>query len=379
MALDTRVIDDPTEMARWRDAWSDLCARSAADQPTRSPLWQSAWWRVFGPLDGRKLRFTLFFEGNRLVGIAPLVARRKWHVPGIPFRRLEWLGSGEAEADEICSEYLGLVAERGREAAVAEAFVAGLVGGALGAWDELVLTAMDAGDAMLPLLERGLASAGYSVETVAQSGCPYIALPDSFDAYLASLPSGRRYLVKRSLKDFDRWAAGEAELHEARTRADLDVGTRVLEALHAERWRAAGKRGVFASPRFRAFHGEVMEALLDERALELLWLTVRGRPIAAAYNVIWNGKVHFYQGGRTLDVPKGIRPGIVLHARAIRRAIEAGRSEYDFLGGTSQYKLDLATSVRPLASLRAARVRLRERARDAAVRSVALVRQLRGA
>jgi CelD/BcsL family acetyltransferase involved in cellulose biosynthesis len=77
-------------------------------------------------------------------------------------------------------------------------------------------------------------------------------------------------------------------------------------------------------------------------------------------------------------VPKGIRPGIVLHARAIRRAIDAGLSEYDFLGGTSQYKLDLATNVRPLAGLRAAPFHLAERARGAAERGLALVRQLRG-
>jgi CelD/BcsL family acetyltransferase involved in cellulose biosynthesis len=109
-----------------------------------------------------------------------------------------------------------------------------------------------------------------------------------------------------------------------------------------------------------------MDRLFDEGALDLSWLSVRGRPVAASYNVVWNGKVHFYQGGRTLDVPKNVRPGIVLHAHAIRRAIESGQSEYDFLAGTSQYKLDLATHVRRMAHLRAVRSRIKERVRSAA-------------
>jgi CelD/BcsL family acetyltransferase involved in cellulose biosynthesis len=50
-----------------------------------------------------------------------------------------------------------------------------------------------------------------------------------------------------------------------------------------------------------------------------------------------------------------VRPGIVLHAHAIRRAIAAGRHEYDFLGGASRYKVQLATATRPLLRMRAVR------------------------
>jgi CelD/BcsL family acetyltransferase involved in cellulose biosynthesis len=365
MALDTRVIDDPAGAFEVRGEWHDLLSRSASDQPTKSPLWLLAWWKVFGALEGRKLRLVLFSEGARLVGVAPLLLRLAWHVPALPFRRIELVGSGEPEADEICSEHLGPIAERGRETAVAEALATALAERRLGTWDEVVLPAMDE-DVMLESLERAFGEARFSTQKTFTAGCPYIALPASFDDYLASLRSEQRYLVKRSLRDFEQWAGGDGEHHRAETRAELAVGKRVLEALHAERWRAAGKPGVFASPRFRAFHDEVMERLLERRCLDLSWLTVRGRPVAASYNVAWNGKVHFYQGGRTLDVPKKVRPGIVLHAYAIRRAIESGKSEYDFLAGTSQYKLDLATNVRRLARLRAVRSRLREGVRRTA-------------
>src|SRR5262249_47320920 len=80
----------------------------------------------------------------------------------------------------------------------------------------------------------------------------------------------------------------------------------------------------------------------------------------------WDDKVSFYQCGRRLDVPKGARAGVALMALAIRSAIEAGRREFDFLEGTSQFKMQFARTTRPLVRLRAYRPSLLERARPLA-------------
>ena len=47
-----------------------------------------------------------------------------------------------------------------------------------------------------------------------------------------------------------------------------------------------------------------MPALLKAGALDLRWLNVRGVPVAAAYNIVWRNKIHFYQSGRRLDVQR---------------------------------------------------------------------------
>jgi len=349
-----------SELVPFEPAWRELLARSSSNEPTLTPLWLHAWWRVFGAQGGRELEVVLFFEGERLVGLAPLLRRWHWYRPGIPFRRLELLASGEPEADEISSDYIGIVAERGREQAVVDELAAMLASRRLGRWDELVLPAMDGGAPTSGLLVAALERVGIRAESEVTSTCPYIELPSTWDAYLALLPSASRYRVTRSLRDFERWAAGDAKLHEARTPAELAEGNRVLRVLHGERWRADHSDGVFVSPQFSSFHEEVMGSLLAQGALELLWLTVRGEPVAVVYNLVWNGKVYFYQSGRKLDVPKGVRPGTVLHARAIQRAIAAGRREYDFLAGASRYKLELATATRPLVRVRAVRSPLLE-------------------
>jgi CelD/BcsL family acetyltransferase involved in cellulose biosynthesis len=180
-------------------------------------------------------------------------------------------------------------------------------------------------------------------------------------------------VVTRSLRELDAWSKGQWELRRARTPRELEEGTRVLRALHAERWRAEGKSGVFASARFCAFHDSVMPRLLageDGASLDLSWLVVRGSPIAASYSIVYRGKLHFYQSGRCVDAPKSVRPGIVLHAMGIRSAIESGLTEYDFLGGMTRYKRDLSLATRPLVALRAVGPSVRARSVEA-VRALA--------
>ena len=339
-----------------------LHGRSATDGPMLSPLWLLAWWRVFGAIGKRRLAVGAIHDGERLVGLAPLVARTHRYMPGIPFRRLELLGTGEPEADEVCSEYLGVLAERGAEQVVARAFVEALGAGAFGAWDELVLGPMDRDNPVASALTAELARAGAGTELAPAGPAYYIELPRTFADYTAHLSPSSRYLLTRSKRDFEKWADGTAVLHVARSPADLEEGKRALVALHGERW---GRGGAFGSPRFRDFHDQVMAGLLARGALDLLWLTVRGEPVAAAYDIVWAGRVYYYQSGRRLDVPRNIRPGIVLHAYAVERAIAAGLREYDFFAGAYRYKRELATACRSVVRLRAVREPggVRERAR----------------
>src|SRR5205807_6668937 len=100
---------------------------------------------------------------------------------------------------------------------------------------------------------------------------------------------------------------------------------RILRDLHGQRWKAAGRSGVFSSSRFTRFHDAVMARMLegeDGTSLELAWLLARGQPIAATYNIVYGGRVFFYQSGRLVHLPKGLRPGIAMHALSIRGSIE---------------------------------------------------------
>jgi CelD/BcsL family acetyltransferase involved in cellulose biosynthesis len=366
----TRIVQDVSELHALAPAWRDLLARVPAPQPVLTPLWLLAWWRQFGEADGRALRVVVVEDGAELVGFVPLAARSAAHRRAIPVRRLELLATGEDDEDEICSDYVGGLAVPGREGEVVGAAAAALRSGALGEWDELLMPAMGGEDPLVPRLVAALLEGGVPVDVTPRGECPYVPLPSTWDGYLQALGSSRRYVVTRSLRELEKWAGpGGWELVTARSPEDLATGVRVLRDLHAERWTSAGRAGVFSSRRFASFHEDVMPRLLageDGASLDLAWLVVRGEPIAASYSVVFDGRVCFYQSGRRMDTPKAVRPGITLHALNIRRSIEAGHREYDFLAGATRYKRDLALAARPLVSLRAVAPGMRSRAVEAA-------------
>jgi CelD/BcsL family acetyltransferase involved in cellulose biosynthesis len=248
------------------------------------------------------------------------------------------------------------------------------------------MTAMNGEDPFVPALASALRARGAQASVVLTGPCPYIPLPATWDGYLRALASPSRYLLTKALRELDRWAGSDGwELRSAQTREELSEGMRILRELHAQRWKAAGQRGVFdESERFRRFHETVAPRLLageDGTGVDLSWLMVRGQAVAASYCLVYGGRTCFYQSGRRVDVPKSVRPGIALHGLCIRANIEAGRREYDFLAGASRYKRELALANRSLATLRAIAPGLRARAVDAACelaeRAIARVRTIR--
>jgi CelD/BcsL family acetyltransferase involved in cellulose biosynthesis len=369
-------VTDAAEAARLAPAWAGLLGRSARDELTLSPDWLLTWWRAYGPAQGRRLRLAVFRDAGRLVGLVPLLLRRHWYRGVLPFRRLEFLGSGEQEGEGVYSNHLNIIAERGAEEAVTRRLVAALAAGEVGGWDELVLPMMD-GDGPVPeLLAAACRDAGLAADVTHTACAPYLTLPATWDDYLKGLPRGKRRHVTRSLHEFEKWAGGEMRLECATDAASLEVGRRVLVELHHARWAAGGQAGVFRAPPYIRFHAELMRRLLGRGELELLWLSVRGEPVAALYGMAWGDKVYAYQTGRRLDVPARVRPGGVILALAIRRAIEAGRREFDLLADEAPYKLQLTGTARPLVRVRVVRPGLRESARRLMERGVGVARSL---
>ncbi len=238
---------------------------------------------------------------------------------------------------------------------------------------------MDGDGPMPALLAAAFRGVGLAVETIETARAPYVPLPATWEQYLAGLTSSRRRHLTRSLRAFEEWAGGEARLEHAADPAGLERGKQALVRLHHARWEGGGEAGVFRSPHYLQFHDAMMRRLLERGDLELLWLVVRGEPAAALYAMTCGGTVYAYQTGRRLDVPPGVRPGGVILAYAIRRAIEAGRREFDLLADEAPYKLQLAPAVRPLVQIRIARPGLREAARRLMERCVESVRPLRRA
>lgn len=349
------LITTVSELEALRDPWAELLSKSATNEVMQGPIWLINWWHVYGQEQGRELCTVAMHQDGRLVGLAPMCRRK---VGRFGLQRVDFMGSGEDEEHETCSEYIGLLAERGCEQAVADAFGEALESDLLCPWDELDFTAMSSEAVISPLLSRAMGKA--TVYEVI-GGAPFATLPSSWDEYLANLPSSRRYLIRRSLKAWEKWSGEAPVLRRVEREEELEAAFEMLSVLHEERWQEVGHGGAFASPLFREFHRKTMLDLFRAGALWLNWLEANGEPVAATYSIIWNNQIRFYQSGRKLDLPKKVRAGLVIHVCAIRESIEAGYSHYDFLAGTTRYKMQLANNVRPLIRLSLSRGSLRSK------------------
>lgn len=364
--LQTTVLERSADLAALESAWRTLLG--PRPELVRTPTWVLSWWRVMGSTGGRALRAIAVRDaGGELVGLWPLLRRVALEKGAVPFRRLEMLGSGEDEADEVCSDYLGPIVAPGREAEVVDAMVEAVVSGAAGAWDDLLLTSMPEADAATDALLEAFRRRGIEPIVTADGACPYARLPASWDEYLAAQDGESRYFLRKTMRDFEAWAAKDGwTLDRVDSELDLEAGLRTLAELHEDRWSGGG---VFRSAKFSAFHRHVMRDLLRGRdgRLDLLVLRVRGEPIAALYNLVVGDKTYFYQSGRRSDLPGKVRAGIVVHCIAIQRAIAEGQREYDFMKGSQSYKKKLGSASHSLVSVRVVRPAVTSRALDAAL------------
>lgn len=178
------------------------------------------------------------------------------------------------------------------------------------------------------------------------SVCPFVTLPDSFDAYLATLSANTRQKIRRVLR---KVGGDPAFRFTCATPETIERDVALLLGLWDRKWRpqkgertdnivatmrfmlsAAGRNGTLYLPML--WHGDVLLGalgnLIDPIRKEMLFLIA----------------------GRNTDAGE-TPPGIALHAYAIREAIQRGFRIYDFLRGDEKYKFSFAQETQKIPDL----------------------------
>ncbi len=321
--------------------------RLAMGNPFRSWVWSSTWWRHYGAAGNPKARLCVLGvrnEQGRWIGLAPWYIERS----ALWGRLLKFLGSGE-----VCSEYLGLLAEAGQEEAVADAVADWLVAAREPAdrWDMAEWRSVDAEDAATRLLVEVLRRRKLAVHCRPGPSCWRIALPATWSDFLGTLSPSRRKKIARAENLFLN--SGRTRVHVTHTAEDLAVAQEVLIELHRRRRESLGERGCFHSSRCASFHREVMRHLLAQDRLLLYWLSLDGRPVAAEYTMRGGGVLYAYQAGMDPE-SLALSPGHLSLMIGIRHAISEGYWAFDFLRGDEPYKSHWRASPRPVLEFRVA-------------------------
>ncbi|MCL4236558.1 MAG: GNAT family N-acetyltransferase, partial [Deltaproteobacteria bacterium] len=274
-------------------------------------------------------------EAEMTGGVRPIIPTR-----GTKLWVLQPLGSGE-----VCSDFVGFIAERGRTDEVWSALYTYFLREVRG-FDLLDLTHVrDDEPGFESLQYAAMGGRNWRYRPLYQA--PYAELPaGGYEAYLDTLSKKSRYNARKKIKEIRIYHTVEHRFHD-----DAETLPQAMDRffdLHAQRWAAEGQTGVFASEKMAAFHRD-----FAARALRLGWLRLGflslddEPPIFATYAFHAADAVYLYQQGSAPVYPE-FNLGYAALVFAIQDACERGARRYEFLRGEADYKLHWAKNGHPL-------------------------------
>jgi hypothetical protein len=323
--LKTRILP-PTLCADAETAWVALETKLPDASLMCSWTWTATWLRHYGDVVGH--RFVIAENGGGPCGIALVgeqFARNPLRPPTIAIGT-----SGEPPGSSVFVERNQLLSSPAEREKFAAALMAELCGDRR--WQRLRLDGMVPAHAQALL--HGMTPTSWQVE---ESPIADLLAGDGEDVLTALTPS-RRQRVRRVLRHMGALDTDWAE------NADhaLDILDELI-ALHEARWQAEGKPGAFASPRFAAFHRDLIGQLVPCGRAALFRVRRAGQTIGCLYGLIDGRRLLFYQGGLRRYEDNRLRVGSAAHALFMQACRERGLAEYDFLAPAARYKRDLAT------------------------------------
>lgn len=167
--------------------------------------------------------------------------------------------------------------------------------------------------------------------------CNLAALRDSDQAFLDSLSSNSRYQVRRAMRRYQQ-RDGALQLQAAGTVEQALACFHEAGKLHRQRWADSG----FHNPAFVAFHEHLIRNYFADGYIALLKITAGEKILGLLYYQISDNTAWFYLQGVCSESDAKFKPGLVAHALANQYFLEQGLDFYDYMGGDSQYKQQLA-------------------------------------
>jgi hypothetical protein len=337
--------------------WDSLSQRCPQRSIFVAKKWVETWLNVYG----RDLDVTpLVFEASHGTVGACLLTRGHRRLGVLPLRRVSLNASGEDPRDTTYIEFNALLCEGGWEEAVA-AKLAGLL--QRESWDEFALDGFQDGLAY-EALKRHFTGLTLCEEWRNSYYVNLASLRREGKSFQSCFSSHRGKLLRQNLRSYSRF--GPVKLHAALNLPAALEWFDELAVWNIRRARDLGRKSVFASPKFKTFHRELIRRSLAQGAVELIRLQAGDETIGLLYNLVDAGKVYFYQSGFNYGLGQRLSPGTVTLAFAIQRALDQGYDDWDFLAGEDEYKKVLATGARRLVWALFRRSTFKTRLEDAA-------------
>lgn len=317
-----------------RPQWAKLAARAPSSVPYTTPEFMLPWLRS---LDGpHRLRAVAAWDADRMVGLAPLVERRRGPIGARLIVR-----SFPVRGTPPPFEFL---IEEGRHD-VAPAFFEHWRRSR--GWDLLELRGVPSAS---PTAGWALAfgtNAHMSARVIETAHAVFVPVAGPWGDYMGTRSTMHRQNCRRALRRCE--AIGPTRL--ARYPGDLEYGEAraMAGAVVGRSWKRPGDDG----DRHEKFFTELAAELRPCGALSLRFLLVRGSPIGCLFEIRHANVLHAFHIAYDLAF-QHIGVGVLLLGDGIRAAHDLGLAGYD-LGGDAEYLRRWSDTVRPLHTFAVAR------------------------
>ncbi len=199
------------------------------------------------------------------------------------------------------------------------------------AWKTLDLHNLLEHSPLLPALQAEASRRGWDFSLQQTYLAPAIPLRADFETYLAGIDKKQRHEIRRKIRRAEE--LGGVDWYIVQDASTLEAEAESFFALMA----SDPAKAAFLTPAMRMQMHLTMQAAFQASWLQLAFLTVDGRKAAGYLNFDDQGRIWVYNSG----IDRGFMdysPGWVLLAHLLRWACEHGRSEFDFMRGTEEYK-----------------------------------------
>lgn len=307
-------------------AWDALLAATPTGTTFHSHTWQKAVFETLGKPD--RLRLLAVWQGSRMVAVLPMHMRDdgllETLAPGVTDYLDPLILPGmERDAWQILLKLLGKLRRH--------------------KWKNVTLHNVR-DDALARAILTELAGAeGFDIESCITENCPALALPKTWDDYLATLDSHERKETRRKINKVMTKGAGRL----VRCSSDPTEIQSTLVHAFALMEQAPGEKGDAVKKVLRPLLEKAAPPLIASGRLWLTTLYVNDQPAAVTLQFPHSTGPLLYNCGYD-NAKREWSPGVVLTAQIIQQAIECGATVFDLLRGEEPYKYKLGATNRPL-------------------------------
>ena len=288
------------------------------------PDWLRVWWQSFS--SGAELYLCAVRQGEEIIGIAPLQIRDK---------TASIVGSVD-----VC-DYLDFVVVPGRGR---EFFTVLLDDLRQKGIRNLDLKPLRPDSTVLTELAAVARDREYEVLSSPEEVSLELALPSTWEEYLAMLTGKQRHEVRRKLRRLQK--AGNINYHFVEDSAAVHGVMDTFLKLFSQ---SRGEKAAFMTAPMESFFRSLADTMAEARLLRFSILELEALPVAMNMCFDYNDSVYLYNSGYNPGY-NSLSVGLLSKVLLIKDSIHRGRKRFDFLRGREAYKYHLGGRAVPLYS-----------------------------